>query len=126
MFSLFLEGERLRKKVFKPLHPAVGQRTKGGKKRQKERKERGTTAVMFYEMILFCSLAGVVGTIISLAETNAEKARILQGRGVPAPRVPHCHLAAQALASPNAWGSASSQPHLPVPVHAAGTYVKMG
>lgn len=81
---------------------------------------------MFYEMILFCSLAGVVGAIISLAEINTEKARILQGRGVPAPRVPHCHLAAQPLASPNTWGSASSQPHLPVPVHAAGTSVKMG
>lgn len=71
MFSLFLEGERLRKRVFKPPHCTVGQRT-GGKKRKKERKEKGTTAVMFYEMILFCSLAGVVGAIISLAEINTE------------------------------------------------------
>lgn len=35
---------------------------------------------MFYEMILFCSLAGVVGATISLAEMNTEKARNVTGR----------------------------------------------
>lgn len=41
-------------------------------------------AVMFYEMILFCSLAGVVGAITSLAEINTEKAIIVQeGKGTP-------------------------------------------
>lgn len=35
---------------------------------------------MFYEMILFCSLAGVVGAIIGLAEINTEKARNVTGK----------------------------------------------
>lgn len=70
---------------------------------------------MFYEMILFCSLAGVVGAIISLAEINTEKARNFTGkkRGVPAAGVPHCHLVAPALGSQNRWGSAGS-PCLPL------------
>lgn len=39
MFSLFLEGEQLRKKVFKPLHPAVGQRG-GGEGEEEKKKEK--------------------------------------------------------------------------------------
>lgn len=76
---------------------------------------------MFYEMILFCSLAGVVGAIISLAEINTEKARNFTGkkRGVPAAGVPHCHLVAPALGSRNTRGSAGS-PCLPSPVPGPG------
>lgn len=66
-----------------------------GKERKKERKEKGTTAVMFYEMILFCSLAEVVGAIISLAEINTGKASHFSGAA--AAGVPHCHLATRAL-----------------------------
>lgn len=76
---------------------------------------------MFYEMILFCSLAGVVGAIISLAEINTEKARNFTGkkRGVPAAGEPHCHLVAPAPGSQKPRGSAGPPP-VPVP-GAAGT-----
>lgn len=50
---------------------------------------------MFYEMILFCSLAEVVGAIISLAEINTGKASHFSGAA--AAGVPHCHLATRAL-----------------------------
>lgn len=50
---------------------------------------------MFYEMILFCSLAEVVGAIISLAEINRGKASHFSGAA--AAGVPHCHLATRAL-----------------------------
>lgn len=42
---------------------------------------------MFYGTILFCSLAGVVGAITSLAEINTEKSKNCAGRkrGVPTP-----------------------------------------
>lgn len=45
---------------------------------------------MFYEMILFCSLAGVVGAIITLAEINTEKARKFTGKRV---RLQEYHIA---------------------------------
>lgn len=83
---------------------------------------------MFYEMILFCSLAGVVGAIIGLAEINTEKARNFTGkkRGVPAAGVPHCHLVAPALGSQNRWGSAGSPclrlALVPVSGHATWTW----
>lgn len=81
---------------------------------------------MFYEMILFCSLAGVVGAIIGLAEINTEKARNLTGktRRVPAAGVPHCHLAAPAPGSRNTRGSASQL--RPEPSLAAGTLPEHG
>lgn len=76
-------------------------------------------------MILFCSLAGLVGAITSLAETNTEKARnaIGKSRGVPAAGVPHCHLVAPAPGSQNTRGGAAGSPCPPpritVPEHGA-------
>lgn len=68
-------------------------------------------AVMFYGTILFCSLAGVVGAITSLAEINTEKKQELcrKEKGSPNSRVPHCHLAALALASQNTRDPARSR-----------------
>lgn len=45
---------------------------------------------MFYEMILFCSLAGVVGAIISLAEINTEKQECYRDGG---PQLAEYHIA---------------------------------
>lgn len=93
----------------------MGQR-RGGGAEKKERKEKGTTAVMFYEMILFCSLAGLVGAIISLAETNTEEARNATGksRGVPAAGVPHCHLVAPTPGSQNTRRGSAGSPCPPL------------
>lgn len=68
---------------------------------------------MFYEMILFCSLAEVVGAIISLAEINTGKASHFSGTA--AAGVPHCHLATRALEAEAAGLCRLLEPPAPVP-----------
>lgn len=78
---------------------------------------------MFYEMILFCSLAGVVGAIISLAEINTEKSTKFyrkekgspncgsttlpsSGTGSGKPKHPGlCSFSVPALASARPWAA---------------------
>lgn len=58
-FLCFLEGEWLRKKVFKPLHPAVGQRTVGERKeKRKKRKRHNSCNVLWNDFVLFSCRGG--------------------------------------------------------------------
>lgn len=73
---------------------------------------------MFYEMILFCSLAEVVGAIISLAEINTGK-EASPFSGAAAAGVPHCHLATRALQAEAAGLRRLPEPPAPVPLLAS-------
>lgn len=75
---------------------------------------------MFYEMILFCSLAEVVGAIISLAEINTGKANHFSGAA--AAGVPHCHLATRALEAEAAGLCWLREPPAPVPTAGQHTW----